>query len=56
MTGDAGKQILRDNGLQPIETPKVNAAGQSSVPSNVMSSAEAVENLGPLSMQPQGDG
>ncbi|WP_335999130.1 extracellular solute-binding protein [Halorientalis halophila] len=48
MITEPGKQVLRDQGLQPVETPTVNAGGESSVPERVMRHAEARENLGPL--------
>ena len=50
MITDPGKQVLREKGLQPVETPAVNASGEGSVPERVMQHAEAKETLGPLQL------
>jgi len=50
MITEPGKQVLRDKGLQPVETPAVNASGEGSVPDRVMQHAEAKETLGPLQL------
>ncbi|MFB6082776.1 MAG: extracellular solute-binding protein [Halorientalis sp.] len=48
MITEPGERILRNKGLQPVETPAVNAGGADSVPQRVMKHAEAKDTLGPL--------
>jgi molybdate/tungstate transport system substrate-binding protein len=53
MITEPGKEILRNKGLQPVETPVVNASGQDQVPQRVMDQAEAQDALGPIDLNPQ---
>ena len=50
MITEPGKEILRNKGLQPVETAVVPKSGKDSVPDRVMQNAEAKENLGPLEL------
>jgi molybdate/tungstate transport system substrate-binding protein len=50
---EPGREILRNKGLQPVETPVVNASGSDAVPQRVMQHAEAREALGPIALNPQ---
>jgi molybdate/tungstate transport system substrate-binding protein len=47
---DAGRQILEDKGLVPVEPVVVPKGGKDAVPDNVMAVAEAKANLGPLEL------
>jgi molybdate/tungstate transport system substrate-binding protein len=48
MITDSGKEVLRNNGLQPVETPVIPQSGADNVPERVSQHAEAKESLGPL--------
>jgi molybdate/tungstate transport system substrate-binding protein len=50
MASDAGKQILKDKGLQPVSPIVVPKSGQDAVPDRVMEVAEAKSSLGPLEL------
>ncbi|SHG69296.1 extracellular solute-binding protein [Halobaculum gomorrense] len=47
---EPGRQILRDQGLQPVDPIVVPASGEDAVPENVMQVASAQETLGPLEL------
>lgn len=50
MASDAGQQILKDNGLQPVSPIVVPESGKDAVPDRVMDVAEAKSSLGPLEL------
>jgi molybdate/tungstate transport system substrate-binding protein len=50
MASDAGQQILKDKGLQPVSPVVVPKSGQDAVPDRVMEVAEAKSSLGPLEL------
>jgi len=47
---EPGRQILRDQGLQPVSPIVVPASGEDAVPDRVMEHAEANQSMGPLEL------
>lgn len=50
MASDAGKQILKEKGLQPVSPIVVPKRGKDTIPQRVLNVAEAKESLGPLKL------
>lgn len=50
MASDAGKQILKEKGLQPVSPIVVPKHGKDAIPQRVLNVAEAKESLGPLKL------
>jgi len=50
MATDPGKQVMKDNGFQPVSPLVVPKSHEDAVPDNVMTRATAKESLGPLDL------